>query len=200
MRRAHAFFLALLPLGLTTACVSAYAAGYVTVMPYSAEPGDEVEVSTYACRGERAFGYSDAFVAPVRLEADHTVRELQGTARIREGIQPREYRVRVRCDDDETVALGTVDVRDPWKRGHHGDKWKRHGGYERPHSPVHAGGGGTAEVTTAQSPAERFKDALPVAGAGVAALTLAGVALHRRRKAATAETTAETGAGSRRGR
>ncbi|WP_419995306.1 hypothetical protein [Streptomyces boninensis] len=182
MRRAHVFVLVLLMLGLTTSCVSAYAAGYVTVMPYSAEPGDEVEVSTYACRGERASGYSDAFVAPVRLEADHTVRELQGTARIREGIQPREYRVRVRCDDDQTVALGTVEVR----RGWDGGGKRHHGGYERPYSPVRAGGGGTADVTVAQSPAERLADALPVAGAGVAALTLAGIALHRRRRKAAA--------------
>jgi hypothetical protein len=184
MRRVHALVFAVFILAVATACGTAYAGGNVSVTPATAEPGDLVEVSTSECHGaDGATATSDGFVRPVRLRSDG-FRELTGRAEVREDAEPRRYRVRVECDDNETVAVGSFEIKDSFRPPqdqccrHGGDCCTKHGDWQRPVSPVHAGGGGTARVTAAEEPG--VPAALPLTGIAASAVTLAGFAVHRR--------------------
>ncbi|MEU0124477.1 hypothetical protein ABZ114_22805 [Streptomyces albidoflavus] len=141
--------------------------GRVTVSPSTVSPGGEVTLRVDICRGKEAVGFSEAFAGDAWFGPSADRGELYAEARIRSDAQPRQYEIKVDCKDKENRhARGTVTV------VHH---------KQRPHAPVSAGGGGTAEVAAeADSDGPGTSQAV-IGGALVSAAVLA-FASHRVRR------------------
>ncbi|MEV5982212.1 hypothetical protein [Streptomyces sp. NPDC052114] len=130
-----------------------------TVTPGSAAPGATVEVSVTGCDGTTGSAGSGAFEGDAQLTGrDGGKYSLNGSARIRHGVAGT-YDVTVNCDGHPHQGAGTVHV-----IRHHPD----------PVSPVRAGGGGTAQLTSAAS--AEAAEAGPGTRHAVIGLVLAGVA------------------------
>ncbi|MEV6110799.1 hypothetical protein AB0M28_39825 [Streptomyces sp. NPDC051940] len=146
---------------------NAYAQGDVIVSPPQARPGMEVEIRTGSCDGDWATARSEAFTAEAQMAPSPDGFQLWGEARVRQDAQPRQYDVRVRCDDGKqltgrlTVSGGQPGPSPTWS---HHDNWR-----PQPWRPVHAGGGGAAQPGTVveAAPSEEPDTLAAVRGAAV---------------------------------
>ncbi|MFK4064860.1 hypothetical protein [Streptomyces sp. NPDC029674] len=142
-----------------------------TVTPSDAAPGAAVEVSVSGCGGTTGTAGSGAFEGDAELTGrDGGEYKLSGSAKIRGGVSGT-FDVTVTCDGHPHQGVGTVQV----------------AGRDRaPVSPVRAGGGGTAPVTTAAAEAEEagpgtWHAVIGLVLAGVAAVAVAFRSVRRRR-------------------
>ncbi|WP_340378778.1 hypothetical protein U5640_28495 [Streptomyces sp. SS7] len=144
--------------------------GSVSVTPETPTPGAEVVLRVSGCGGKTATAASTAFVADARLVG--TGGTLVGETRVRSSITAGTYDVRITCVDFQVKGRITVVAQDrgpsqpPAQPTVPGDT------PASPIAPVHAGGGGTAPLASA--------DEARVEGPGTAqtvtGLVLAGVA------------------------
>ncbi|MFI7316237.1 hypothetical protein [Streptomyces venezuelae] len=149
---------AVLPLG----AAQAHDNGSVraTVTPASTAPGATVEVSVTGCSGTTGTAGSGAFEGDAELTGrDGDKYTLNGSARIKRGISGT-HDITVTCDGHPHQGVGTVRI-------------QRHN--PEPVSPVRAGGGGTAHLSTSVAGAE-VNEAGPGTRHAVTGLILAGVA------------------------
>ncbi|MFD4994915.1 hypothetical protein [Streptomyces buecherae] len=174
----------------------------LVVSPAHARPGDEVEVRAWGCEGRAGVVASRAFVVDGRLAPEPKGGDgLFAEAMIRSAADGGTYDVTVRCDGRAGVAVGRVHVGAAGQRP--GDmpavaRPDRAGDHalplpaRSPVAPVRAGGGGTAGEPHAVAAAEEevprdgdvgVAEAYGLALAGGTALTLGGMALHRRGRA-----------------
>lgn len=157
--------------------------GRVTVTPSTIAPGGEVDLRVDACQGQQATGTSEAFSAPARL---HPAADggLFAEARIRSDARAKDYEVRVKCQDGNPSAGGTVAVA---AAGHAKDRTQDHAKDHTgatPTAPVNVGGGGTSEQAAAEPEEEGPGTRHTVIGlvlAGVAAVAVAFRSARRRR-------------------
>ncbi|QES41787.1 hypothetical protein DEJ49_12875 [Streptomyces venezuelae] len=148
---------------LPTGAAQAHDNGAVraTVTPASTAPGATVEVSVTGCSGTTGTAGSGAFEGDAQLTGrDGDKYALNGSARIKHGVSGT-HDVTVTCDGHPHQGVGTVRI-------------ERHEP-EKPVSPVRAGGGGTAHLTTTTASAEA-NEAGPGTRHAVIGLILAGVA------------------------
>ncbi|HEY8983117.1 MAG TPA: hypothetical protein VIU15_26500 [Streptomyces sp.] len=166
----------------------------VSVIPSTPAVGGEVALKVSGCTGRTAKAISDAFVSDARLIG--TGGTLAGETKIRSTAEPRAYDVRITCADAE--IKGRITVVGPGASPH-----------ATPVAPVHAGGGGAADLLAARPAPGTRTLAQPEATApntahAVTGLTLAGLAalavlalrgVLRRRNTAALSTGARTGTG-----
>ncbi|MFB6670879.1 hypothetical protein ACFCWG_00535 [Streptomyces sp. NPDC056390] len=140
--------------------------GSVTVTPFAPAPGTQVDLRVSGCRESKGKAYSDAFETPGDLAPSADQPTLTTQARIRSSATPGIYEIRVTCDGVSGRVKGSVEVLQQ--------------GRPRPvpTAPVHAGGGGTAQLTAAHT--TEITDGLREEGPGtrhaVLGLVLAAVA------------------------
>ncbi|WP_338683505.1 hypothetical protein [Streptomyces acidiscabies] len=163
------------------AAYAAYAADGdrgVSVVPSTPVAGGEVALKVSGCTGKTAKAVSGAFVSDARLiGADGT---LVGETKIRSTTEPGAYAVTITCADIE--IKGGITVAGPGATPH-----------ATPVAPVHAGGGGAADLlanrveTRVENPAEtrphpypqtlaQPRATAPNTAHAVTGLTLAGLA------------------------
>ncbi|MFJ6697919.1 hypothetical protein ACIQM4_17885 [Streptomyces sp. NPDC091272] len=140
--------------------------GFVTVTPSTVAAGGEVDLRVDVCEGERAIGTSEAFSSPAYFNpaADGG---LFAEARIRSDAQGRDYGIHVKCEEGGGNAKGNVTV------VHHRTE---------PTAPVHAGGGGTAQLAAESDGPGTPHTLIGLGLAGVAAVAIAGRSVRRRRR------------------
>ncbi|WHM38590.1 hypothetical protein [Streptomyces sp. BPTC-684] len=165
---------ALMPVAAATAESESH--GSLTVTPSTIAPGGEVDLRVSVCSGRQAVGTSEAFVSQAQF-APAADGGLFAQARIRSDAQARSYDIWVNCKDSSGQASGRVTV------VHGGNQHPDH--QATPHAPVHAGGGGTAQLAdrqaTEQGPGTRHA-VIGLALAAVAAVAVAGRSVRRRRR------------------
>lgn len=155
---------------------AAYAAdgGGVSVTPSSPVLGGDVALRVSGCTGRTATAVSEAFVADATLVGEEG--RLSGESRIRSSLAPGRYDVRVTCGSARINGTFTVTGADAGDREDSGDQ-DDSGDQEvsdlpaSPVAPVHAGGGGTANLA-----AEEARPAGPGTAQTVTGLVLAGIA------------------------
>ncbi|MFB8270302.1 hypothetical protein ACFC96_27370 [Streptomyces sp. NPDC055955] len=140
--------------------------GSVTVTPFAPATGTQVDLRVSGCRESKGKAYSDAFEAPGDLVPSADQPTLTSQARIRSSATPGIYEIRVTCDGVTSKVKGSVQVLQPGRPT------------PVPTAPVHAGGGGTAQLTAAHT--TEIVDGLRAEGPGtwhtVLGLVLAAVA------------------------
>ncbi len=165
-------------------------------------PGHEVEVRAFGCEGRTGAVAPRAFVVGARLAPEPKGGDgLFAEAMIRGAADSGVYDVTVRCDGRSGVAVGRVHVGAEGRRADEAPEAARpdragdHHALPRPAcspvAPVRAGGGGTAgeprDVAADEEPPRDggvgVAEAYGLALAGGTALTLGGMALHRRSRA-----------------
>ncbi|MFG2518851.1 hypothetical protein [Streptomyces sp. NPDC048527] len=114
-------------------------AGSVTVTPYSPAPGTQVDLRVSGCREAKGKAYSDAFENPGDLAPSADQPTLTTQAHIRSSATPGIYEIKVTCDGVSGKVRGSVQVLQPGRPA------------PAPTAPVHAGGGGTAQLTAAHA-------------------------------------------------
>ncbi|MEU6660935.1 hypothetical protein [Streptomyces sp. NPDC046821] len=114
--------------------------GSVTVTPDEAFPGSEVDLRVSGCEERKGNAFSDAFEAPSILAPSADRPTLTAQARIRSSASPGTYEIKVACDGVRDKVRGRVQVigREPFPR-------------TSPVAPVHAGGGGTAQLQSVRT-------------------------------------------------
>ncbi|MFD4258340.1 hypothetical protein ACFWR9_12090 [Streptomyces sp. NPDC058534] len=135
----------------------------VSVSPSSPAPGGDVELRVPGCTEKTAVAVSAAFVSDARLTLAARDGVLVGTGTLRSGMEAGAYAVRVTCGDD--ARNGTVNV---------GER-RRPAAPASPVAPVHAGGGGSAQLAAADS-REEARPEPPGTAHTVTGLVLAGIA------------------------
>lgn len=168
-------------LALAPVVPAAYAADGdrgVSVVPSTPVAGGEVALKVSGCTGKTAKAVSGAFVSDARLIG--TDGTLVGETKIRSTTEPGAYAVTITCADIE--IKGSITVAGPGATPH-----------ATPVAPVHAGGGGAADLlanrveTRVENPAEtrphlhpqtlaQPRAAAPNTAHAVTGLTLAGLA------------------------
>jgi hypothetical protein len=151
------------------ASLAADGEGAVAVAPVAARPGTDVRVTVNGCGGRTGTAASDAFVAEARLTGTGTDGALTGETRVRTGVRPGAYRVRVRCDG---VPERFTEVKVAGTRG----DAVTPGRPASPTAPVPAGGGGLARAEARARAEAEAEAAAPGAAQTVTGLVLAGVA------------------------
>ncbi|WP_151775029.1 hypothetical protein [Streptomyces abyssomicinicus] len=142
----------------------------VKVAPTAPRPGADVRVTVDRCGGRTGTAASDAFVAEARLTGTGVDGRLTGETRVRSGVRPGAYRVRIRCDGvpdrfaEVRVAGVRTGVAPPTPPA------------VSPTAPVPAGGGGLARAEAEAKAQEDAEAAAPGAAQTVTGLVLAGVA------------------------
>ncbi|MEU1183040.1 hypothetical protein ABZ464_36460 [Streptomyces sp. NPDC005820] len=149
--------------------------GSVSVTPETPTPGSEVVLKVSGCGGKTATAASAAFVADARLVG--TGGTLVGETQVRSSIAAGTYDVRITCVDFQVKGRITV-IAAPPSPSHTPTRTPSRmpsvpgDTPASPIAPVHAGGGGTAPLASA--------DEARVEGPGTAqtvtGLVLAGVA------------------------
>ncbi len=151
------------------------AGGRVVVTPSTIAPGGEVDLRVDVCRGRHATGTSDAFSSPAHFSPAADRGDLFAEARIRSDAEAGDYEIRVKCKDGGR-ASGTVTV------VHHHEPTHHPTHHATPVAPVHAGGGGTAEVAAADEGGPGTPHTvIGLVLAGVAAVAVAYRSVRRRR-------------------
>jgi hypothetical protein len=140
---------------------AAYAAdgGGVSVTPSTPAPGNDVALRVKGCTSKTAIAVSAAFVADVRLTASEGT--LVGETRVRSSLQAGFYDVKITCADFQIKDSISVVEKSSLPLSH-----------ASPVAPVHAGGGGTARLASAE---EAHANG-PGTAHAVTGLILAGVA------------------------
>ncbi|WP_406106450.1 hypothetical protein OG698_28920 [Streptomyces sp. NBC_01003] len=113
--------------------------GSITVTPYAPAPGTQVDLRVSGCNDSKGKVYSDAFETPGDLARSADRPALTTRARIRSSATPGVYEVKVTCDGADGKVRGSVQVLQPGRPT------------PTPTAPVHAGGGGTAQLTAAHT-------------------------------------------------
>ncbi|GAA2337676.1 hypothetical protein OKJ48_20340 [Streptomyces kunmingensis] len=109
--------------------------GSVSVSPYSAAAGTEVDLRVSGCDGRAGRAHSDAFVSPGVLAPSADRPTLFAEARVKSSATPGDYEVEVACDGVDAKVRGTVQV-----LAHSASPSPA----PTPTALVHAGGGGAA--------------------------------------------------------
>ncbi|WP_371652911.1 MULTISPECIES: hypothetical protein [unclassified Streptomyces] len=175
---------ALMPVAAATAESEPH--GSLTVTPSTTAPGGEVDLRVSVCGGRQAVGTSEAFVSQAQF-APAADGGLFAQARIRSDAQARSYDIWVNCKDSSGQASGRVTVVHGGSGHHDGNQHPNEHPDHRatPHAPVHAGGGGAAQLAdrqaTEQGPGTRHA-VIGLALAAVAAVAVAGRSARRRRR------------------
>ncbi|MFD4648724.1 MULTISPECIES: hypothetical protein [unclassified Streptomyces] len=140
--------------------------GSVTVTPFAPATGTQVDLRVSGCKESKGKAYSDAFETPGDLAPSADQPTLTSQARIRSSATPGIYEIKVTCDGVSGKVKGSVQVLQPGRPA------------PVPTAPVHAGGGGTAQLTAART--TEIVDGLREEGPGtrhtVLGLVLAAVA------------------------
>ncbi|MFD9796168.1 hypothetical protein ACFWXK_35015 [Streptomyces sp. NPDC059070] len=172
---------ALLP--VSAAAADSEPHGSLTVTPSTIAPGGEVSLRVSVCSGRQAVGTSEAFVSQAQFSPGRDG-GLFAQARIRSDAPARDYDIWVNCKDSSGQASGRLTVVHGGS-DHHDGSWHPDG-HSTPFAPVHAGGGGTAQLAgqqaTEQGPGTRHA-MIGLALAAVAAVAVAGRSVRRRRRA-----------------
>ncbi|MFF1761979.1 hypothetical protein [Streptomyces sp. NPDC058266] len=113
--------------------------GSVTVTPYAPAPGTQVDLRVSGCKESKGKAYSDAFENPGDLAPSADQPTLTTQAHIRSSATPGIYEIKVTCDGVSGKVRGSVQVLQPGRPA------------QAPTAPVHAGGGGTAQLTAAHT-------------------------------------------------
>ncbi|WP_406366400.1 hypothetical protein [Streptomyces sp. NBC_00645] len=135
----------------------------ISVTPASPGPGSDIRLRVMGCAGRTGTAVSDAFVSDARLTGGGGG-GLTGETRVRTSLHPGSFPVEVDCDGHSGRVKGTVTVAAP-------DSTPSVSPPASPIAPVHAGGGGTAHLASADARA-----AGPGTGQAVVGLVLASVA------------------------
>jgi hypothetical protein len=140
--------------------------GSIAVTPYAPAPGTQVDLRVSGCKDSRGKVYSDAFEAPGDLARSADQPTLTTQARIRSSATPGLYEVRVTCDGADDKVRGSIQVLQPGRPT------------PTPTAAVHAGGGGTAQLTAAHTTeiADEVRGEGPGTWHAVIGLVLAAVA------------------------
>ncbi|MFD5700081.1 hypothetical protein [Streptomyces lasiicapitis] len=136
------------------------------VTPQNAAPGAQVEVRVKGCSGTTGAAGSGAFTRDAELAGrDGKQNTLTGTTRVKRGVSGT-YEITVTCDGHPHQGVGTVQV----------------GGAapQTPTAPVHAGGGGTAPLTSAAAAPEETGPGTRHAVIGLVLAAVAAVAVALR--------------------
>ncbi|MET8566597.1 hypothetical protein [Streptomyces sp. NPDC004783] len=156
--------------------------GGVSVTPSTPVPGADVTLRVPGCAEKTAVAVSAAFETDVRLSLAEKDGVLVGSSRVRTSVEAGVYAVQVTCG--RNAREGTITVHE------------RPGPADRPSAPaspvapVHAGGGGSAElaVSTADDGARaeppgtaHTVTGLVLAGIAAVAVALRGVRSRSRR-------------------
>ncbi|MBT2488077.1 hypothetical protein J7E96_05925 [Streptomyces sp. ISL-96] len=150
--------------------------GRVVVTPSTIAAGGEVDLRVDVCRGRHATGTSDAFSSPAHFSPAADRGDLFAEARIRSDAKAGDYQIWVKCKDGGQ-ASGTVTV------VHHHEPTHHPTHHATPVAPVHAGGGGTAEVAAADEGGPGTPHTvIGLVLAGVAAVAVAYRSVRRRRR------------------
>ncbi|MFG2134185.1 hypothetical protein ACGFNV_41385 [Streptomyces sp. NPDC048751] len=151
----------------------------LSVTPSTPAPGTDIGVRVSGCTGTTATAASAAFVTDAHLSGGEGT--LVGETRVRSSVRAGSYDVRVSCAGSDLKGALTVVTR-PVGHGPHRSTPSPH---TSPVAPVHAGGGGTAHLSSSvadSSVADSSVDvddaraAGPGAAQAVTGLVLAGVA------------------------
>ncbi|MFH9671335.1 hypothetical protein ACH4L5_03455 [Streptomyces sp. NPDC017405] len=159
---------ALFAAALTAAAPAAHAAdgGAVAVTPASPAPGADITLTAGGCAGDQGTAVSAAFVSDARLTG--TPGALSGQTRVRSGLPPGAYPVKVTCAG--RMLTGSLTVGGPA-----GARIAAPAGPPTapasPVAPVPAGGGGSAHFATVATGGSG-----PATGQAVTGLALAGIA------------------------
>ena len=148
---------------------SGHGGGSVSVTPSTPAPGAEVTLKVSGCGGRTATAASPAFVADARLVG--TGGTLVGETRVRTSIEPGTYDVKIACVDFTVKGRITVVA------AHAQPLSPSRAPFiptapASPVAPVHAGGGGTARLASA----DEARVEGPGTAQAVTGLVLAGVA------------------------
>lgn len=149
------------------------ASGTVDITPGKAWPGAVISlhVKSACSAANRAKASAEVFVNTVTLAPPADGQDgLVSDASIRSDVAPGTYAVSVECDGNSHAAEGTVVI---INNVNPEPVW--------PTAPVPAGGGGTAQLAAGPAEAGPGTNSVLAAG-GAAAVTLAGVAVYRRRR------------------
>ncbi len=152
------------------------AEGQVLVTPSTIAPGGEVDLRVDVCKGGQATGTSEAFASPAHFNPAADRGDLFAEARIRSDAEANDYEIWVKCKGGGR-ASGTVTV------VHHHEPTHHPTHHETPVAPVHAGGGGTAEVAAAEEGGPGTPHTvIGLVLAGAAAVAVAYRSVRRRRR------------------
>ena len=165
----------MLATALTPAAYAADGGAGIAVSPSSPAPGTDIALKVTGCTAKTATASSAAFVADAHLTV--TDGALMGETRIRTSIEAGAYDVKVRCGGSERKARLTVADKDksPDVSQQSGSPTDQPTSASSPVAPVHAGGGGTAQLSAVNA-AEDARAAGPGAGHAVIGLILAAAA------------------------
>ncbi|MEN8650219.1 hypothetical protein ABCR94_06130 [Streptomyces sp. 21So2-11] len=150
----------------------------IQVTPSTIAPGGEVELRVSDCKGTTGVARSSAFSrGETNLNGkDGRENPLYGEARINSSIGAGTYEISVDCDGHNHNKVGTVTV------VHH-QPTHQPTQHATPVSPVHAGGGGTAQLASETAEGDGPGTRHTVIGlvlAGVAAVAVAFRSVRRR--------------------
>ncbi|AVH58551.1 MULTISPECIES: hypothetical protein [Streptomyces] len=119
----------------------AYAADAdVSVSPASPAPGSDIQLRANGCTGRTGTAHSVAFVADAQLTGPGGG-ALTGETRVPTSLAPGTYEVKVSCDGADGKVNGAIVVVPQGEANASGNA--------SPVAPVHAGGGGTAHLASA---------------------------------------------------
>ncbi|MEU9453772.1 hypothetical protein [Streptomyces sp. NPDC048277] len=147
----------------------------VTVTPAAPAPGSDVTLRVSGCSGTTGTATSTAFVSDARLSG--TDGALAGETRVRSGIGPGSYDVSVTCAGSAVSGSVTVAARSSQSQQDAPGAVPA-----SPVAPVHAGGGGTAPLASAESRASGPDTAQAVTGLVLAGFAAAAVGLLSARR------------------
>lgn len=146
----------------------------LSVTPSPPAPGTDIALRVSGCTGTTATAASAAFVTDAHLSGGEGT--LVGETRVRSSVRGGSYDVRVSCAGTDLKGTLTVVTR-PVGHGPHPSTPSPH---TSPVAPVHAGGGGTAHLSSSVADSSVDVDDARAAGPGAAqavtGLVLAGVA------------------------
>ncbi|MEU3523328.1 hypothetical protein AB0E62_05575 [Streptomyces sp. NPDC038707] len=154
--------------------------GSVAVTPASPAPGADLTVRTEGCAGEQGTAASAAFVSDARLTGGQGT--LTGDTRVRSGLEPGAYAVKVVCG--ERVITGSLTVGGP-DGARSAAPVAPVTAAASPVAPVAAGGGGTAHFATVATSGSGPDTGQAVTGLALAGLAALAVGLRARRARST---------------
>ncbi|MGW3662802.1 hypothetical protein [Streptomyces sp. NPDC005141] len=146
----------------------------ISVTPVSPAPGGDIQLRVMGCAGRTGTAASDAFVSDARLTGGGGG-GLTGETRVRTSLPPGSYDVEVDCDGHSGRVKGTVTVAPP-------DSTPSVSPPASPIAPVHAGGGGTAHLASADARAAGPGTKQAVVGLVLASVAAVAVAVRSARR------------------
>ncbi|MFF9769801.1 hypothetical protein ACIGXF_05480 [Streptomyces sp. NPDC053086] len=174
---------------VTAVAPAAHAAdgGSVTVTPASPAPGTDVALRVGGCTGEQGTATSSAFVSDARLTGAEGILNraqgvMSGETRVRSGLEPGAYTVKVTCSDRTITGSLTVGGPDGAQPAEPVGPLTSSAS---PVAPVPAGGGGTAHFATVATSGSGPDTGQAVTGLALAGIAAVAVGLRARRSRGT---------------